>query len=88
MSLKAKASYRWWQIAQGRGLIKDGSSDDFNPSRISHPYCGVSLAYLEALLASLNQVYEEYADLPRGTTADAMQQIILPSLLKLGNGTR
>ena len=88
MSLKAKVSYRWWQIAQGRGLIKDGSSDDFNPSRIGTLYCGVSLAYLEAFIASLNQVYDEYVDLPRGTTAEAMQQIIMPALLKMGNGTR
>ena len=88
MSLKVKASYRWWQIAQGRGLIKEGSSDDFNPSRIGLPYCGVSLAYLEAFLSSLNQVYDEYSELPRKTTAEAMQQLILPALLKAGNGTR
>ena len=86
MGMQLKPSLRWWQVAQQRGLLRD-SSDDFNPSRIGSPYCGVSLSYLEALVASVKLVCDE-SQLPNGTTRDAMQQIIMPALLKSGNGSR
>ena len=85
--MKLTPSLQWWRVAQERGLIRDAASDDFNPSRIATQYCGVSLSYLETLASSIQLVNGERG-VQNESTKNSMQQVVMPALVKSGNGTR
>ena len=82
--LELTLSLRWWQESQNRGLIRD-ASDDFDPSRIATPFCGVSLAYLEEVAASLDRCLDKSL---QPSTRTIMHEIIGPALTKSGGGKR
>ncbi len=70
-----QAGLKWRQIAQYRGLLTPTTTESPPGER-----CGVSLAYLEALAASLNDLRQE-CTLPE-STGDLLQHIILPALAR------
>ena len=90
MLVELTPSLEWWRVAEQRGLLRthsDATQGGVNTSQVAAPLCGVSLAYLESLASSLQPVQEERGP-PNESTRDTMQQVIMPALLKKGQGKR
>ncbi len=77
-------------MAQQKGLVRDSTdAQDFNPARVGTQFCGVSLAYLEALAETIDLVQDERGVANEGTTCtEVMLQLVMPALSKKGKSTR